>query len=335
MNDFDRIYDAAYHGESWSAIEFRYGDSLNNRRAWEEGLRARKAGHAMGFVLLAVIGTIYLPFIVIACCLLYPIRPTPYMENAGGAFAVYILLFLALVYVQSCLFEYLRARMLQARYRNRKWEVLFVALFVLRVLIPAGGIAYLCYLMNLRVMAVPFACMTLVLLVWKVQVLNPRHAYFFTDWAYRKGDAGMHAVEILPEKAWDITDLQLRRLFLLAWVAGALALSWWLVHMLTEAAGMLYGLDKPVVYVVIPAIGFITGTLAAAWMLMRCFEIFRRISIPDKITVSSVRMFYITLVAGAGILFAGVVRLSTELSFLTGAIVFVVLAFIQGKQRSA
>jgi hypothetical protein len=333
MNDFDRIYDAAYHGESWSAIEFRYGDSVYNRRAWEAGLRARHSSRIVGFVVLAVIGTIYLPFIVIACCLLYPLRPTPYMSNAGAAFGIYIVLFLALVYLQSCLFEYLRARMLQARYKNRNWEALFIVLFVLRIIIPAGGIGYLCYLMNIEAMAVPFVCMTLVLLIWKVQILNPRHGYFFTDWAYRKGDAGMQHAAILPEKQVVITDSQLRNLFLVVWVAGALPVSWWLVKVFTNAVLMVYMLQSPIVYLIAIAAGFITGVLAVAWALMQCGKVFRNIDIPARTGISAARMFYIASGAGLGTLFAVLTHYSTEWTFLICGVVFVLLAFIQSKQR--
>jgi len=228
MSLYDEAYRAGKNGEDWYQVQNRYGNDSSIRNAFESGKSYRTYnsdnggsaafGNGLGMIMMLVVIfymflVIYSPLLAIGFLLLYPFFPSG-NEYFGSDFLIYGAALLIIVYLLSCGFEYLRARMLEARRKNQKWKLRYTLIFVVRIIIP--GIAAHVYiyaqsykgytppgLFSEKSLLTGFFVFTFVvlMLLWKVKILSPDSRFFFTKWAFEKGVISMATIPVAETAA--------------------------------------------------------------------------------------------------------------------------------------
>jgi|GEM_PF-2058386 len=225
MSYSDQAYNAGKEGRDWYSVQQQYGDSYSTRNAFESGKTARlysgnnpggqAFGEGLGMIMIVIVAfymlsVIYSPFIAIAFMLLLPLWPSYSSDYFGSEYIIYAVIFIIVVYLQSCLFEYLRSRMVEARAKNYNWKRYYLPIFTIRILLP-GMAVYLFITSNggsrtwemlrLDYMAFLGAMVVVCLLLWKVKILQADSRLYFTGWAFSKGEKSMSAKPYLEPKA--------------------------------------------------------------------------------------------------------------------------------------
>lgn len=252
MSNYRAAYEAAKNGADWSHVVNQYGDSYDVQRAYEEGrsvyrysgnspeaAMGQSFGGLMDILMMAmaafyIFAILYSPLLLIAFILLYPFFPFEVLKQVGDFWLTYGGLMLGLTYILSCGFEYLRARMLEARFKNRKWRWLFAFIFSFRIIFP-GLIVYFGLVMYglgrqysgeliFEPFCFYFALFVVLMLLWKVKILNPQSRFYFTGWAFEKGVRSMAhlpVVEIIQPENSGTPEVKISQLkwFYLRWLA--------------------------------------------------------------------------------------------------------------------
>lgn len=329
MSHYDEAYKAAKSGEDWYDVQRRLGDTYDVKRAFDSGASARRYGSdnaggagfgggfgfiVMGLVLLYMGAILYSPLLAITYLLLKPIFPD--LNRLNGTEGIfYIIMAVVIVYFLSCGFEYLRARMLEARVKNRDWKKYFIILFTVRILGP-GITVYLFVYFSVKdsysntglftypgaVQSFLISAVLVLILMWRIKVLNADNRYYLTKWAFDKGVRSMDGAEPM-EKANSIANKneQLQS-FYVYW----LLLSTFIGVIVNYIIASFY--PGPLLYFELPmsiifTVAFTLSALLAKMMMDRSHGIFQQHAVEQKPHASAFSLMLMNFLASLSIWF--------------------------------
>ncbi|HKG05540.1 MAG TPA: hypothetical protein VKB19_03740 [Pedobacter sp.] len=280
------------------------------------------AGGGAGIIILGMVAftmgvVIYSPLIAVTFGLLYPmlLLETP-SANFGLFEIIYIVLFLTILYLLSCAFEYFRARMLEARRKNLNWKIYFTLLFFVRIIIPVLAVHFYFYFQEIDGYSDknPFtypgalssffvSLIVFAMLLWKVKILNADNRYFFTKWAFNRGITSMVTREENEETLILTSDTTQLQIFYTIW--GVLTLLGGLLfnYILKELyPGPLFDFNFTV------ALIFSFSFVIAAWLAKiitdRASIIYLKYNFREKMSIQTISLilvsFYPTLIMWPG-----------------------------------
>lgn len=329
MSYSNEAYRAGKNGEDWYHVVQKYGDGYAVKQAYESGKSANlyggsnnsaggeALGGGLGLIMFALVAfymgvIIYSPLIAITIVLLYPILPSAPSANFGAHDIIYGILFLIVVYLLSCGFEYFRARMLEARRKHQNWKIYFTLIFFIRIIVPGLALYFFFYFKDrdkysdTNPFTYPGAGASLVLagiviatLLWKVKILNADNRFFFTKWAF---DKGIFSTMNLPEKeATSIAHSETVqiRIFYTFWATLTLIGGLLLNHMVQAVfPGPLFIFDFTVALIF--SFCFVLAAWLAKILIDRVSIIYLQYNFRDKMSIRTVSLilmsFYPTLI---------------------------------------